>query len=193
MAAALVEGAAIRPPNASRTAAGPKASPASAAIEARTASNATSRQTSPQSLESAERERALATGEAAAFATLATPAVRAAADPSPLSTPDRREPDRAVVPARPNDTERLVARGESHLASGNIAVARQFFLRAAEAGSARGALLLAATYDPYELDLPEIVGVLADRALAVSWYRRAQELGAALAAERLARLDANAP
>jgi TPR repeat protein len=98
-----------------------------------------------------------------------------------------------VVPDHPDDAERLVARGESQLALGNIATARQFLLRAAETGSARGALLLAATYDPHELDRPRIVGVLPDRALAVKWYRRAQELGAALAAERIARLNANTP
>jgi TPR repeat protein len=98
-----------------------------------------------------------------------------------------------VVSAHADGAEWLVARGESHLALGNIATARQFFLRAAETGSARGALLLAATYDPSELGRPQIVGVLPDRALAVRWYRRAQELGAALASERLARLNANTP
>ena len=45
----------------------------------------------------------------------------------------------------------MVARGEREIEQGNIAVARQFFLRAAQAGLARGALLLAATYDPREL------------------------------------------
>ena len=82
--------------------------------------------------------------------------------------------------ARSDDWDRLVTRGEFHLAAGNIAIARQFFLRAAEAGSAQGALLLAATCDPRELAGPKILGIQPNSALALSWYRRAQELGCRL-------------
>jgi hypothetical protein len=57
-------------------------------------------------------------------------------------SPSRLE-DRQLV-------EKIVARGERHLSEGNAAVARQFFVRAAEAGVARAAQLLASTYDPYE-------------------------------------------
>ncbi len=74
--------------------------------------------------------------------------------------------------------EKLLARGESHLAHGNIASARAFFRHAAEAGVAVGATLLAVTYDPVELQRLKVVGVLADRDEARKWYRRARELGA---------------
>ena len=74
--------------------------------------------------------------------------------------------------------EKLLARGESHLAHGNIASAREFFRHAAEAGVAVGATLLAVTYDPVELQRLRVVGVVADRDEARKWYRRARELGA---------------
>jgi hypothetical protein len=85
--------------------------------------------------------------------------------------------------------ERFVARGEESLAAGNVAVAREFFLRAADAGVARGALLLASTYDPYELGGLHVVGVQPNTALAQRWYQRAEALGEKLASERIARLE----
>jgi TPR repeat protein len=85
--------------------------------------------------------------------------------------------------------ERFVARGEDSLAAGNVAVAREFFLRAADAGVARGALMLASTYDPYELVGLHVVGVQPNTALAQRWYERAEALGEKLASERIARLE----
>jgi len=85
--------------------------------------------------------------------------------------------------------ERLLAKGEEYFASGNIAAARDFFERAADAGLALAALRLAATYDPAELLRADAKGVVADRTLARKWYERARELGAPEAVERLARLS----
>jgi TPR repeat protein len=69
-----------------------------------------------------------------------------------------------------------------------VAMARQFFLRAAEAGLARAALLLGGTYDQRELARQRVQGVQANPALARRWYERARELGAPEAEERLANL-----
>ena len=74
--------------------------------------------------------------------------------------------------------EKLLARGESHLAHGNIASARELFRHAAEAGVAVGATMLAVTYDPVELQRLRVVGIVGDRDEARKWYRRARELGA---------------
>ncbi len=74
--------------------------------------------------------------------------------------------------------ERLLAVGERHLAQGNIAAARAFFRRAADAGLAVGATLLATTYDPIELQRLKVLGVIADPKEARKWYGRARELGA---------------
>ena len=86
--------------------------------------------------------------------------------------------------------EKIVARGERHLSEGNVAVARQFFVRAAEAGVARAALLLASTYDPYEFANLGIRGVQPNSTEARKWYKRAGELGAPQAAGRLLQLGA---
>ena len=71
----------------------------------------------------------------------------------------------------------MIARGERDLADGNIAVARQFLLRAAEAGLAHGALLLASTYDAYELARMGVRGVQANPSVARMWYERARARG----------------
>ena len=94
----------------------------------------------------------------------------------------------ALSPAERESAEKMVARGERDLQDGNVALARQFFLRAAEAGLARGALLLAATYDPRELARMRVHGVQPSPELARKWYERARELGAPEAAERLTNL-----
>jgi TPR repeat protein len=84
--------------------------------------------------------------------------------------------------------EKLIAQGDRFLSQGNIAIARQFFQRAADAGFAPGAMRLAATFDPGELTRLQAQGVVPDRAEAKRWYERARELGAPEADERLARL-----
>ena len=123
--------------------------------------------------------------------------------PEPSSPPPpprevRAEPPKAQPPPLPRapilspaDREagdRLIARGEREVEQGNVAVARQFFLRAAQLGLARGALLLAASYDPRELARWGAQGIQPNLTEARKWYERARELGAPEAEERLARL-----
>jgi TPR repeat protein len=117
-----------------------------------------------------------------------------------------RQPAPATSPAKPivsepsrigqgamNEQERdralkMLLRGERELHNGNVSAARQFFLRAAEAGLPIGAFSLASTYDAHELNGLRILGVQPNHAIAEKWYKRADELGAHLAKERLARL-----
>ena len=87
--------------------------------------------------------------------------------------------------------ERLLGRDNEYLANGSVISARTFFERAAAAGLAAGALRLAATYDPGELQRLQTLRVVPDPALARRWYERAHELGAPEAVERLARLSRN--
>ena len=110
------------------------------------------------------------------------------AEARPPAPPRPRAP--MLSPAEREAAERFVARGEQEIEKGQIAVARQFFLRAAQAGLARGALLLAATYDPRELARWHVQGVQPSLEEARKWYERARELGAPEAEERLARLGA---
>ena len=97
----------------------------------------------------------------------------------------------ALTPEARENAEKLVMRGEHDLDLGNIAQARQFFLRAAQMGLARGALMMAATYDPRELTRMRSVSVQPNVAEARKWYMRAVELGAPEAAHKLATLGGN--
>jgi hypothetical protein len=119
----------------------------------------------------------------------AAPAQDAKAQPAPQPAPATAQPRAPMLsPADREAAERFIARGEQEIEKGQVAVARQFFLRAAQAGLARGALLLAATYDPRELARWGVQGVLPSLPEARKWYERARELGAPEAEERLARL-----
>jgi hypothetical protein len=71
----------------------------------------------------------------------------------------------------------LVARGDKFLGIGDIASARLFYERAADAGDALAAIRLGTTFDPAFLRQAGIRAVLGDPAQALSWYRRAGNLG----------------
>jgi hypothetical protein len=115
------------------------------------------------------------------------PPQEATAEPPRVQSPPMpRAP--ILSPADREAAERLIARGEREIEQGNVAVARQFFLRAAQLGVARGALLLAATYDPRELARWGAQGIQPSLGEARKWYERARELGAPEAEGRLARL-----
>lgn len=79
--------------------------------------------------------------------------------------------------------ERSIAQGTKSMEQGNIAVARQFFLRAAEMGSAQEAMRLAESYDPDTLQRLQVRGLVGDVEEARKWYARARELGETVAAE----------
>jgi TPR repeat protein len=79
----------------------------------------------------------------------------------------------------------LLKRGEDLIAQGDIAAARLMLTRAAEAGEARAALTLGATYDPEMLRRLGVRGVAADAALARAWYEKAAEYGSGEATRRL--------
>jgi hypothetical protein len=121
---------------------------------------------------------------AAAAAPATTTALRSTVPPpqpepqaAPLLSPDARE--RAL---------RLVRKGDEQLAEGGIAQARLLYERAAEAGLAQGAMSMAATYDPVELQRLGTRGLKPDREEARRWYERARQLGAGEAEQRLRRL-----
>jgi len=83
----------------------------------------------------------------------------------------------------------LMTRGKALLASGDIPPARLLLERAAEAGEASAALMLAQTYDPTVLGTQDIRNITPDPALARSWYQRAAQLGSADAQRRLSQLQ----
>ncbi len=119
------------------------------------------------------------------------PSVAAPAMPGAAATPQAPHPP-AQSPAGQHlstaDIAALVTRGDAFLSAGDIASARSFYERAADAGDSAAALRLGATFDPNFLDRARVRGNPGDPAQAESWYRRARDLGDAAAAERLKNL-----
>jgi TPR repeat protein len=76
-----------------------------------------------------------------------------------------------------SDIALLVQRGRVLFDAGDLAAARLFFRRAANAGDASAALAMGATYDPDVLSKRFIRGIEADAQEARIWYERARELG----------------
>jgi hypothetical protein len=97
-----------------------------------------------------------------------------------------KEPTPTLPQAR---LDHLLAQGDRHLSDGNIVIARQYYLRAAQAGMARAALRLAETYDPNELRRLNVKGLLPDVAEAKRWYVQAVALGETGAQIKLGRLQ----
>jgi curved DNA-binding protein CbpA len=84
--------------------------------------------------------------------------------------------------------ERMLDKGQQFLARGNIVIAREYFVRAAELGLAIAALRQGETHDPEELGGSEVHGLKQDPAEAKKWYARAVELGVPEAETRLRRV-----
>jgi hypothetical protein len=101
-------------------------------------------------------------------------------DATPLAVP---APERATQPGADaprlsaDDIAAFVARGDALLAAGDIASARLFFERAADAGDGRAAMRMAMTYDGAFLDRAGLRSLRNDPERAAAWYRRARELG----------------
>jgi hypothetical protein len=112
---------------------------------------------------------------AAAPVAVPVPAL-AASPPAPAPAP---EPLRqASAPSLPRDEiEGYLAKGERMLKAGDIAAARLFFSRAAEAGEVRGALAMARSFDAETLRTLPVYGLQPNPQEAARWYARAKDLG----------------
>ena len=86
--------------------------------------------------------------------------------------------DRARPPATPRlSAAALVARGDGLFGVGDVASARLFYERAVDAGDGQAALRLGETFDPTFLEQAHLRHVQANFDTALSWYRRARDLG----------------
>jgi curved DNA-binding protein CbpA len=113
-------------------------------------------------------------------------------DSAPPTQPDDRPPDQppatpaapelrptAPAPAETGDLDqarRFLAQGERHVAQGNIAVAREYFVRAADLGLAIAATRMAETFDADALARYGVRGVKPDPAQAAQWHGRALDI-----------------
>jgi hypothetical protein len=109
-------------------------------------------------------------------------AVPVAPQPAPVApAPSLRALDR-------DEIANLYRRGEELVGQGDIAGGRLLLARAAEAGDARSALALGATYDAVMLGRLGVLGVAPDAAQARAWYAKAAEFGSGEASRRLEQL-----
>jgi hypothetical protein len=76
-----------------------------------------------------------------------------------------------------SEIDSLIARGEQLLVRGDLASARLFFRRAADAGDVRGAAGMARSFDQKTLRTLPIFGARPDPGQAAIWHTRANELG----------------
>ena len=84
----------------------------------------------------------------------------------------------------------LLDHGDSLLRNGDVASARLFYERAADAGDGRAALRLGATFDPAFLSRLGLGTLQANPAESRSWYSRARDLGAVDTKRQLNSLEA---
>jgi hypothetical protein len=103
----------------------------------------------------------------------AMPAV--AALPPPAAAPETAP----VLNLPAEEIAALIAKGEDHLKAGDLAVARLYFERVADAGDPRGAAAMARSFDEAVLATLPVIGPAADPEAARAWSERAKSLEAA--------------
>jgi len=112
-----------------------------------------------------------------------TVAIQVAPEPAPVAAPPR--PRTSSRTLDPDEITILYRRSQDLITQGDIAGGRLLLTRAAEAGDARAALALGATYDVAVLGKLAVLGVVADAGKAKAWYAKAAELGSGEAVKRL--------
>lgn len=134
--------------------------------------------------------------ESTAFADrLASIPVKAETEPAVAPRALQEQPAPPAPSLRALDREELtllLKRGEELIREGDIASARLMLGRAAEAGDARAALALGATYDADVLRKLGVLGVAGDIAQARAWYGKAAEFGSGEATRRLEQIAQSA-
>lgn len=96
--------------------------------------------------------------------------------PTPAPAPALTPP--ATANLSPEEIAALIARGDALIIKGDVASARLFYERAADAADGQAALRLGESYDPAFLARAHVTGARGDLQTAARWYRRARELGA---------------
>jgi hypothetical protein len=112
---------------------------------------------------------------------------RFAAAPPAISEPP---PSDGLAATRNNE---LIARGDAFLELGDIASARLYYERAADAESGPAALRMGATFDTVFTGRTFFGAFTANSEKALFWYRRARELGVAEAKLRIKALETSPP
>jgi hypothetical protein len=102
----------------------------------------------------------------------ASAATAGSSEPQPTTA--MPQPPRLVLSAA--EIDELLARGDAFLRMGDVASARLFYERAADAGNGQGAMRMGATFDPSFLGRAGSRGAQGDPVQARAWYRKALDL-----------------
>jgi hypothetical protein len=121
-----------------------------------------------------------------AATTTQTPAEAEGSRPIDAATPAHPTPAARLSEA---EISALMARGDAFLRAGDITSARLYYERAVDAGDGNTAFQLGTSFDPAIVGLAGQRGITGDPAQALSWYRRARELGVSEAEGRIKRLE----
>jgi len=162
------------PPNVAASGSNEPSAPSKETIVSRTPSTPGDEPPPTTTIVVAAAEPALAHAEVT-IATAADPPAREAALPSPPSAVPS-VPSKTPDPAARAQAERLVEQGDRQFANGNVAIARQYYARAADLGFAPAAIKLADTFDAKVLAVHGVHGVRPNPTEAEKWRRRAAEL-----------------
>ena len=132
--------------------------------------------------------------ELAAAAPVAPPPAASAVRSNPVIAPAVTRPAPAAPSpiVSPQVVRVLIARGDELLATGDVNAARLMYQRAATADSAEGAVAMGMTYDPRVLANIGVRGLVGDPQRAVTWYKRASDLGSPDGPRLIAQLQAAA-
>ncbi len=117
-----------------------------------------------------------------------SPPALASAEPHTIAAVDKHEAKPKSISSA--QMKALRGRGDELMGMGDVASARLFYERAADAGDAHAALLAGHTFNPAILARFGVKGMQGDAAEAEKWYRRAAELGEKSAPAELADLEA---
>jgi hypothetical protein len=108
--------------------------------------------------------------------------------PQAVAAPEVAAPAEPIHRLDASEIAALLKRADGLISSGDVAAARLVLRRAAEAGDARAAMMLAGTYDPTVLEKLGVHGVVPDLAMARSWYQKAERFGSSEASSQLDKL-----
>ncbi|MGH7038921.1 MAG: hypothetical protein ACREE1_12380 [Stellaceae bacterium] len=119
-------------------------------------------------------------------ASVAAPPAKTVPPQTKAALPARPAP---AVPAQraldPSVVRSLRQAGDVKILEGDVASARLFYERAADAGDARAALDLGNSFNPAFLGRIGVLGMRGDTVAAAHWYRRARALGSSDAGKAL--------
>lgn len=105
---------------------------------------------------------------------LLAPASASPSEPAATAAAGKAGPDSTLSEA---EIAALMQRGDSLFAQGDVASARLFYERAANAGNGQAALRLGNSFDQFFLSRIGMGDVHGDLAVAARWYARAMDLG----------------